>query len=122
VDKHDCLVADGEDLIPFPAPQAQIRLAREEVTEIGVKKLLELVEVAASSVDTILQNAARETITGHQYSNVEFRGQGRAGDAYSSNWTGTAPGASHRYDGVVVEKGGKGLLGNKFGGKNFWDD
>jgi hypothetical protein len=56
---------EPQDLIPFPVPQAQIRLARKEVTEIGDKKLLELVEDPASSVDTILQNAARETITGH---------------------------------------------------------
>jgi trehalose/maltose hydrolase-like predicted phosphorylase len=31
-------------------------------------------------------------------------------------------GASHKYESVEVEKGGKGLIGNKYGGKDFWDD
>jgi hypothetical protein len=29
--------------------------------------------------------------------------------------------ASNNYDGVEVEKGGKVLFGNKYGGKDFWD-
>jgi trehalose/maltose hydrolase-like predicted phosphorylase len=31
-------------------------------------------------------------------------------------------GASHKYESVEVEKGRKGLIGNKYGGKDFWDD
>jgi hypothetical protein len=28
----------------------------------------------------------------------------------------------HKYDGVKVEMGGRGLIGNKYCGKDFWDD
>lgn len=42
--------------------------------------------------------------------------------AYSSDWKGDAIGASHKYNGIKVEEGGKGLLGNKYGGKDFFDD
>jgi hypothetical protein len=30
-------------------------------------------------------------------------------------------GAPHKYDSVKVEEGGKALVGNKYGGKDFWD-
>jgi hypothetical protein len=36
--------------------------------------------------------------------------------AHSHMSTGTA---SHKYDGVEVEEGGKALIGNKYGGKDF---
>jgi len=34
---------------------------------------------------------------------------------------GGATGASHKYDIVEVEVGRKALVGNKYGGKDFWD-
>jgi hypothetical protein len=54
--------------------------------------------------------------------NVVVRGQAQTGDAYSIDWRGGAAGASDKYDGVEVEKGGKALIGNKYSGKDFWDD
>ena len=60
-------------------------------------------------------------IAGHQYSNIEIKGQAHTRDAYSSNWKGGAIGASHKYDGVEVGEGGKALVGNKYSGKDFWD-
>jgi hypothetical protein len=30
-------------------------------------------------------------------------------------------GASYTYDGIEVEEGGKALIRNKYGGKDFWD-
>jgi hypothetical protein len=106
----------------FPAPQAQIALARQEAAELGNKESVELVENAAKGVDNLLQTAAQEVLTGHQYLNVIIRGQAQTGDTYSSDWKRGAIGAPHKYDGVEVERGGKGLLGNKYGGKDFWDD
>ena len=38
------------------------------------------------------------------------------------DWKGHAVGAFYKYDSVRVEKGGKGLLGNMYGRKDFWDD
>jgi hypothetical protein len=105
----------------FPAPQAQITLVRQEAAEIGDKKSIELVENAAKGVDSLLQTAAQEVLTGHQYLNVVIRGQAHAGDAYSGDWERGGIGASHKYNSVEVDKGGKALIGNKYGGKDFWD-
>lgn len=106
----------------FPAPQAQITLVRQEAAKVGDKQSLELIEKAAKGVDSLLQAAAREVLIGHQYLNVVVRGQAQTGDAYSSDWAGGAIGASHEYNNVEVEKGGKALIGNKYGGKDFWDN
>jgi hypothetical protein len=92
------------------------------VAEFGNKESVELVEDAAKGVDGLLQTAAQEVLTGHQYLNVVIRGQAQTGDAYSSDWKGGASGASDKYDGVEVEKSGKSLIANKYGGKDFWDD
>jgi len=120
IDSITLLIDNIEKL--FPAPQAQITLARQEVAEFGNKEFVKLVEDAAKGVDSLLQKAAQEVLTGHQYLNVVVRGQAQTGDAYSSDWKGVANGASHKYDGVEVERGGKGLIGNKYGRKDFWDD
>ncbi len=50
------------------------------------------------------------------------KGKAQAEDAVSSDWHGEAVGASHVYDGVVVDNDGKALIGNKYGGKDFWDN
>jgi hypothetical protein len=118
IDDITSLIDNIEKL--FPAPQAQITLVRQEVAEIGDKKSVELVENAAKGVDSLLQTAAQEVRTGHQYLNVVIRGQAQTGDAYSSDWKRGAIGAPHIYDGVEVDKDGKALIGNKYGGNDFW--
>ena len=105
----------------FPAPQAQNTLVQQEAAEIGDKHSLELIEDAATGVDSLLQKTVKGVIAGHQYSNIEIKGQAHTRDAYSSNWKGGAIGASHKYDGVEVGEGGKALVGNKYSGKDFWD-
>lgn len=114
------LVANLETL--FPAPQTRIELVREEVAEISDKRSLELVEEAAEGIHGVLKTAAREKMTSHQYLKIVIKGQGQVGDAYGIGWTGNARGASHKYDDIEVEAGGKALIGNKYGGKDFWDD
>jgi len=110
----------------FPAPQAQTMLVQHEAAEIDEetsdKESLRLVEDAATGVDNLLRKTAKEVIAGHRYSNITFGGKGLASDAYSSDWKGGAIGASHKYNGINVEEGGKGLLGNKYGGKDFFDN
>lgn len=106
----------------FPAPQAQLALVRQEAAQLHDRRALELVETAAEGVDGLLQNAAREVLNDHRYLNVSTKGKAQTGDAFSSDWYGKAVGASHTYDGVVVDKDGKALIGNKYGGKDFWDD
>ncbi|TAQ84471.1 hypothetical protein B7494_g7218 [Chlorociboria aeruginascens] len=106
----------------FPAPRAQTALAQQEAAAMGDQQSLKLIEDAATGVDSLLQDAARRAIAGHQYSNITFAGTGLAGDTYGSDWKNGAIGAAHKYDGIKVEEGGKGLLGNKYGGKDFFDD
>ena len=65
----------------------------------------------------------RECAAEHsKYLKVVIKGRAQTGDAISGDWKGEARGASHKYDDVVVDKDGKALVGNKYGGKNFWDD
>ncbi|OBT42031.1 hypothetical protein VE00_07427 [Pseudogymnoascus sp. WSF 3629] len=104
----------------FPAPRSQTTLVQQEIAKIGDRQSLELIADAATGVDSLLQKAVKEVIAGHQYSNIQIKGQAHTGDAYSSDWSGVAIGASHKYDGVKVEEGGKALVGNKYGGKDFW--
>ena len=114
------LINNVENL--FPAPQAQLELVKQETAEIQDKEALGVVENAAQDVDSLLQAAAKEALAGHQYLEVEIKGRAQTGDAISGDWEGEARGASHKYDGVVVDKDGKALIGNKFGGKDFWDN
>jgi hypothetical protein len=66
--------------------------------------------------------SAKEALTGRQYLGVTIKGKAQTGDAYSRDWKGEVIGASHIYDGVEVDKDGKALVRNKYGGKDFWDD
>ncbi|PSS25225.1 hypothetical protein M430DRAFT_33010 [Amorphotheca resinae ATCC 22711] len=106
----------------FPALQTRLKLVKRETAKIDDEQSLKLIESAAQDVDPLLQAAAKETLTGHHYSNVVIKGKAQTGDAFSSDWKGKAIGASHTYDGVEVENNGKALIGNKYGGKDFWDD
>jgi hypothetical protein len=106
----------------FPAPEAQLALVRQETAEIQAKQALKPVETSALGVDSLLLTAAKEAITGHQYLNVVIKGKAQTGDAFRDNWKSEANGASHIYGGVIVDKTGKALVGNKFGGTDFWDD
>jgi hypothetical protein len=47
------------------------------------------------------------------------RGKAHTRDAFGSDWKGKARGTSHKYDGVEVDKDGKALIGNKYGGVVF---
>jgi N-acetylglucosamine kinase-like BadF-type ATPase len=49
-------------------------LVRQEAAEIGDKASLKLIENAAKGVDDLLQKAAQEVLTGHQYLNVVVSG------------------------------------------------
>lgn len=106
----------------FPAPQARVTLVRQEATELHDRRALELVESAAKGVDSLLQNVAKEALNGHQYLDVTVKGKAQTGNAFSSDWHGKTAGVSHTYDGVVVDNEGKALIGDKYGGKDFWDD
>jgi len=65
---------------------------------------------------------AKDALTGHQYLNVVIKGKAQTGNASSSDWKMEPRGASHKYDGMEVDKDGKALIGNKYGGKDFGND
>lgn len=48
-----------------------------------------------SEMEPASKKTVKEAIAGHQYSNIKIGGQAHAGDAYSSDWSGGATGASH---------------------------
>ena len=105
----------------FPAPQAQTSLVRQEVAEFSDIQSLEPMRNVAKGVDALLQTALGEVLVGHHYSDIVVRGQAQTGDAYSHDWSKGTIGASHRYDAVEIAEDGKALVGNKYGGKDFWD-
>ena len=105
----------------FPPPRSQAELAKEETIQLD-KESLKIVESAAQDVDNLLQAAVKEALIGHQYVNVVVKGKAHTGDSFSADWQGNVVGASHKYVDVVVEKDGEALMGNKYGGKDFWDE
>ena len=64
----------------FPAPQARLELVKQETAEIQDKEALEVVENAAQDIDRLLQAAAKEALTGHQYLKVVIKGRAQTGD------------------------------------------
>lgn len=104
----------------FPAFEYQ-PAAQEEAAQLGDEQSLQSVQRAAQDVDPLLQAAATEAL-GHRYSNVTIQGKAQAGDAFDSDWKGNASRGYHVYDRIEVGKDGKALIGNKYGGKVFWDD
>lgn len=106
------LVSNLESL--FPASQCQ-RAAQDEA------KALLSIQGAAQGVDPLLQDVTAVAL-GHRFSNIKVQGKAQAGDAFSGDWKGTATKGSHVYDGIEVGKGGKALIGNQYGGKDFWVD
>ena len=90
LDQIISLIDEIENL--FPAPQTQTTLVQQEAAEISDKQSLELIEDAATGVDSLLQKTVKEVIAGHQYSNIRIKGHSHTGDAYSSDWNGGTPG------------------------------
>lgn len=105
----------------FPAPETQQALVKQDIEQIRDRWALELVEEATQGVDGRLQAASREALTAHRYSNVRVEGKAQLGDYFANDWKGEAVGAELSFDGVQVKAGGKALMGNKYGGKDFWD-
>jgi len=55
--------------------------------------------------------------------NVRIKGKAHTGDDYSSSWKREiGAGKSPVYNRVDVDEGGKALIRNRYGGKDFWDD
>ena len=95
----------------FPATEARTKLVVQEVAAIADEESLERIANIAKDLDSLLYT----TIKG-QVADVLL------GDEFSSEWRGGVIGRRHNYSGLVVEKGAKVHIGNKYGGKDFWDD
>lgn len=106
----------------FPAHEAQLAAVQEEIAQLDDEQSLKAVECAAHGIDRLLEMTANAALTGHRYSNITVNGKVHAGDTFSNDWSGHTGAASHTYDGIRVDVGGKAQMGNKFGGKDFWDD
>ncbi|KAI1737227.1 small s protein [Xylaria scruposa] len=101
----------------FPIPKTQIEPTRDQIARQSFQSLGN----ASCDVDSTVRAASMGAIFGHHYSNIAVDGKAQVGDTFSDDWQG-AHGMSHRYHGVLVGKSGKALVGNKYGGKSFWDD
>ena len=117
------LIGQLETLFPASSAQRTV-LVTQEMAVIKNAQELQLLEDAAQNVDKLLHAAVKEARTGHRYLNVAAAGQSKVqnGDVIDSNWQGSAIGSSNLYDGVRAEGNAKVLNGNKYGGKDFWED
>ena len=104
----------------FPAPETRLALVRQEAVEIQDREALKLLESAAQNIDSLLQAAAKEVLTGHHYLNIVVKGKAQLGDIFICDWKGKAKGTSHKYDGVEVDTNAHALIGNQYGGEGFW--
>ena len=95
----------------FPATEARTKLVIQEVAAIGDKGFLEQIANVVEGLDSLLY----KTIKGPVAEVI-------LGDEYDDDWKRGAIGENHNYSGVVVGEGARALLGNKYGGKDFWDD
>ncbi|KAI1733503.1 small s protein [Xylaria scruposa] len=114
------LIENLENL--FPAPKSQLKKSEERIQN-GSGLLLESPSesLGVTSCNVDYRNQAAPVLPGHYYTDLAVDGKAQIGDSFSDNWGGTR-GVSHRYDGVQVCRNGKALIGNKFGGKGFWDN
>jgi hypothetical protein len=94
---------------------------KEEVALLSDERALSLIQSAARNVDPLLQAAATEGL-GHKYSNINIQGKSQTGDVFSSDWKGNPSKRPHVYNGIEVRANGKALVGNKYEGKDFWED
>jgi hypothetical protein len=105
----------------FPVHRSE-ELVSQEIAEIDNSESLKLIETAAERVDSTLHHAATEAQTGHSYLNIQVQGKAQNGDTFGVDWRGGAIGGFHTYGAFLVDQDGKAMLGNKYGGKDFWDD
>ncbi|KAI0437758.1 small s protein [Xylaria telfairii] len=105
----------------FPAPKTQLEPTRDEIARNSSGQSLQLLGNDSCNADSTIQTGSMGAILGHHYSNIAVDGKAQVGDTFSDDWRG-AHGMSHRYHGVLVGSSGKALVGNKYGGKSFWDD
>ncbi|GAW24614.1 hypothetical protein ANO14919_142050 [Xylariales sp. No.14919] len=105
----------------FPPPKPSFERTGDEIARNSSEQSLKSLGNASCDVDSTVRAASMGAVLGHHYSNIAVHGKAQVGDTFGDDWQG-AHGMSHRYHGVLVGGSGKALMGNKYGGKSFWDD
>ncbi|KAI0472457.1 small s protein [Xylaria cf. heliscus] len=105
----------------FPAPKPQLEPTGNEKVRSSSDQSLQSLGNVSCDVERTIRSGSMEAILGHHYSNISVDGKAQVGDTFSEDWQG-AHGRFHSYHGVLVGSSGKALIGNKYGGKGFWDD
>ncbi|KAL1850530.1 hypothetical protein Plec18170_006815 [Paecilomyces lecythidis] len=76
-----------------------------------------------SQAGSEFKERTKTAAAGHRFQNVKVEGKVHIGDTFNNEWNGKTNGrVSHIYDGIKITKEGRALMGNKFGGKDFWDE
>ncbi|KAI1131097.1 small s protein [Nemania abortiva] len=115
------LIENLERLFPPPQLEPPPASTQKEIAENWRRTNPRTPEDAFYKADNRARAAIAETLPGHRYNNVAVDGSAQIGDTFSDTWRGVACGVSHRYDDVFVRGNGRAVIGNKFGGKSFWD-
>ncbi|OBT39543.1 hypothetical protein VE00_10655 [Pseudogymnoascus sp. WSF 3629] len=96
----------------FPAPETQLTLLRQDAAAVGDKESLELIKSNAKGVDSLLQTAIQEALTGHQYLNVVELEQGGKALIRNKNGDNERSKVVNNFSGSVSTSGGKAIYGN----------
>lgn len=111
-----CASFQGTGLVQFNPEAVLLRLDVKLRTHLLLlqrlpndKDSLEQIANVVEGLDSLLYKTIKGQVT-----------EVRLGDEYSADWNKGAIGTHHHYSDIVVT--GKALLGNKYGGKDFWDD
>ena len=115
------MVDNIEKLFPAP-PDRQLELVKQETAELRGNKELELTAASAEGVDSVLSAASKERLTGNLYVKIVIEGKAQTGDSFGKDWDRPAVETNSTYQDILVVKGGQALVGNKYGGKDFWDE
>lgn len=115
------IINNIEKLFP-PPKERELELVKQETAAIQEKAALELAATAAEGADKVLYTASREVLTGNRYLKVVIEGKAQTGDSFGKDWHGPAISTNSTYGDVRVAQGGQALIGNKYSGKDFWDE
>lgn len=113
------LLDNIERLFPVPLVQGIPAPGQTEGLEIQNLQTERAIELAPNS------HQSREKAihpAGHQYLRVDVKGKAQLGDMMIGDWTGKTSLEHHTYSNISVQEGAAVLIGNKYGGKDFWDD
>lgn len=103
----------------------RLQVVKQDVEEIHNEEGLDLVAGAAENIDPLLHSAVKESVNkGHCYANIHYTEDVKVlnGDSFGSGWTGPITQRVNTYRDILIEGNARVINGNKYGGKDLFED